>query len=321
MPIMPQTLRTLTDGLIDYAGLFPPAALDMSGAVERYTRYLQTPQATMLGRFICKASQLDELTRHAGIVMPGTAGTSGYREMSAVSEPWQISVVLDGPIDTAIDAIDAFNQRHSIEDNGLAKVDAIEIKVDAASDIDELIEDIPDDLLPFFEVPANTDVRGMIAAIAGESAQGGAAAKIRCGGITPDAIPSSEQIAAFLHACALGDVKFKATAGLHHPFRAEQPLTYEQNPPRATMHGFINVFLAAAMTRHARFSLNQTIELLNETDPSTFAFTDQQASWKHHSIGLIDLARSREAFALSYGSCSFEEPIDDLRTLGFMEHA
>jgi hypothetical protein len=318
MPKVPQTLLTLTDDLIDYAGLFPPAALNMSDSVSRYMRYLQTDEAPMLGRFICRASQLAEMSKYAGILMPGTAGTSGYREMSNISDPWRVSVVVDGTLDEALDAIDTFDERHSVEDNGLAKIDAIEIKVNNAQEIDDIIEGIPDDLLPFFEVPVNTDVRGMIAAIAGESAQGGAAAKMRCGGITPEAIPTSEQIAAFVHACALGDVKFKATAGLHHPVRAEQALTYEANPPRAVMHGFLNVFLAAAFVKHGGMSLDATIDLLNETDPSTFVFTDQHAAWRDTRIGLIDLARSRESFALSFGSCSFEEPVADLRTLGYL---
>src|SRR5262245_27937410 len=71
-------------------------------------------------------------------------------------------------------------------------------------------------------------------------------AKIRTGGLKPDAIPAIADVAAFIVACADRRLPFKATAGLHHPVRAPYPLTYESNAPRAVMHGFLNVFLAAA---------------------------------------------------------------------------
>jgi hypothetical protein len=57
--------------------------------------------------------------------------------------------------------------------------------------------------------------------------EGNARAKIRTGGVTADVIPSVEQIAEFLAACAEANVPFKATAGLHHPLRSVQQLRYE----------------------------------------------------------------------------------------------
>ncbi|MFX4589154.1 hypothetical protein ABTB15_19430, partial [Acinetobacter baumannii] len=71
-------------------------------------------------------------------------------------------------------------------------------------------------------------------------------AKIRTGGIKPEAIPSPTEVAAFIKACAKLQLAFKATAGLHHPIRAVRALTYDQDAPRAVMHGFINVLMAAA---------------------------------------------------------------------------
>jgi len=313
-----RAITTLTADLIDYAGLFPPAKLEMSDAVERYARYQHAEHASMLGRMIVTASRLEELSGHARMLMPGTAGTSGYPEMMGVGEPWRLSVVADVPMDETLEAIEAFERHHSEEDHGLAQVDAIEVKVSSSAQIDELMEIIPEGLMPYFELPTDQDVRGMIAAIAGEAAQGGACAKIRCGGITPEAIPASKTIASFIHSCSMGGVSFKATAGLHHPVRAEHPLSYEDNAPRGTMHGFINVFMAAALVRYARLSMDDTVTLLDETDPGAFTFDDEHATWREHSVSVVDLARSRETFAVSYGSCSFEEPVDDLRLLGLL---
>jgi hypothetical protein len=139
----------------------------------------------------------------------------------------------------------------------------------------------------------------------------GLRAKIRTGGLTPEAFPSSQDIAQFLRQCAQHGVAFKATAGLHHPIRCVRPLTYEPDAPRGTMHGFINVFMAAALLPHAE-------AILEEADPQAFAFDDDTASWRNHAVMTDDLARVREEFAISFGSCSFEEPVKDLQELGWL---
>ncbi len=312
---MTRTLRTLTASLIDYAGLFPPTGLDMPGAVECYARSLRTPHAEMLGRFICPASRLGELSKHGAMLMPGTYATSGYREMADDVAPWRISAIIDADLGECLARIDEFNRQHSDEAQGLAQVDAIEMRTDEPGDIDHALDEIPEDIYPAFEVPQaiimNGDPRGFIAAMAGN----GCTAKIRCGGVKPELIPESAAIARFIIACAQGGVPFKATAGLHHPVRAEQNLTYDADPPRGVMHGFLNVFMAAAMVRIHRINEDETIRILEDQDPTSFAFTDEHASWQDRSVGLIELSRVREAFALSYGSCSFEEPVADLKKL------
>jgi len=315
---MTRTLRTFTASLIDYAGLFPPTTLDMAPAVENYARYLRMPEAELLGRFICPVSRLEDLSKHGAILMPGTYATSGYREMADDVGPWPISAIIDGELNACLDEIDAFNERHANEAQGRAVVDAIEMRTDEPSDIDAALDEIPEDIYPSFEVPQpivmNGDPRGFVAAMAGNGCSG----KIRCGGVKPELIPDSGAIARFIVACAQGGVPFKATAGLHHPVRAEQNLTYEDSPPRGVMHGFINVFMAAAMIRANRMDEANAVEILEDRDPASFTFTDEHASWRDQSVDLIALSRVREAFALSYGSCSFEEPVADLKALNLL---
>jgi len=139
-------------------------------------------------------------------------------------------------------------------------------------------------------------------------------AKIRTGGVTEEAIPSVESVASFLVACAERRIAFKATAGLHHPIRAVHALTYESNAPQAFMHGFLNVFLAAAFAWHGK----QNVEaILGETDPSAFRFGDA-ARWRDWSLTAEEVAIARSEFVHSFGSCSFEEPVDELRALRFL---
>ncbi len=311
-----RTIDTLMTGLIDYAGLFPPSKLPMDKAVENYAKYLRSEHERFLSRFICTVPRLEELSKHAAMVMPGTYATSGYRENADMQDPWQISAIIVGDLDENLNAIYKFNEHHDQEHNGLAMVDVVEMKISSPNDVDDAMDILPALIAPAFELPSEAvmggDPRGFIAAIAGNQA----AAKIRCGGVTPDLIPAVEDIARFMHACNSADVPFKATAGLHHPIRAEHALTYEPDAPVATMHGFMNVFLAGAFVRTIKgFDMDTTIEVLNETDPSAFSFDDDQVTWRDVKLPIVALARVREGFATSYGSCSFDEPREDLAAL------
>jgi hypothetical protein len=125
-------------------------------------------------------------------------------------------------------------------------------------------------------------------------------------------------VAAFVSACAAAEVPFKATAGLHHAVRAESPLTYEPASARAAMHGFLNVFLAAALLRARRTDEAGAAAILESTDSGAFKFTDEGVRWHERFLEATELASVRETFALSYGSCSFDEPIDDLKKLGLL---
>jgi hypothetical protein len=142
----------------------------------------------------------------------------------------------------------------------------------------------------------------------------GCFAKLRTGSVKPELIPTVEDVAAFIIACADRRLPFKATAGLHHPVRAVHPLTYEADSPRATMHGFLNVFLAAAFTWHGQRAIEP---ILAETDASAFRF-DERAHWREWSLDAEQIRDSRTQFAHSFGSCSFEEPVEDLKALGLL---
>lgn len=144
--------------------------------------------------------------------------------------------------------------------------------------------------------------------------QAGCFAKVRTGGVKPDAIPSVADVAQFIRACAERRLAFKATAGLHHPVRAEHPLTYEPDAPRAVMHGFLNVFVAACLAWHGERNIEP---ILAETDPTAFRF-DDRAHWRDRSLSAEQVRDARANFCHAFGSCSFEEPVRDLQSLGLL---
>jgi hypothetical protein len=230
-----------------------------------------------------------------------------------------LSAIIDGDLEENLDAVFAFNHEHEQPKNGLANIDAIEVKPARAASIDAEVEIIPEEVFPFFEIPLGdapgaVDMRGFIAALAGSDA----GAKIRTGGTTPDMIPSCEAVGSFLVSACAADIPFKATAGLHHAIRAEHGLTYETGCPRAVMHGFLNLFVAAALVRVSRCDGADAVETLRETDPARFRFTDEAAIWRNRQVTVGELEETREMFALSYGSCSFMEPVEELKALGLL---
>lgn len=293
------SLRALLAELIDYAGLFPPANLEMKQAARNFNAYLNSPHAWMLGRFIAPVAKLDELQSELKLV--------------EIEAGWRISV-LSSPINFAEDLqrVLKFNNDYSPR----AVVDAFELKVDESNEMASVMRDLDQhrgasDFDVFFELALNNNVTKLVEYV------DEAHAKIRAGGIEPQQIPSSAQVLNFIRTCRQHNASFKATAGLHHPVRAEQNLSYETNALRAVMHGFLNVFLAAAFILEGMNDEN-ALCLIEETDAAAFTFTNEAAAWREHKIAVEKLQIARLNFALSFGSCSFTEPVEDLHTLNLL---
>ena len=115
-------------------------------------------------------------------------------------------------------------------------------------------------------------------------------------------------------AAAARRLPFKATAGLHHPVRSMRALTYAPESPRAMMHGFLNVFAAATFAWHGS-ERGVLLDVLNETEADAFGFDSKALDWRGRRLSAQQIADARHNFAHSFGSCSFEEPIGDLRAL------
>ncbi|MFM8785202.1 MAG: hypothetical protein ACKOFI_08645 [Phycisphaerales bacterium] len=170
---------------------------------------------------------------------------------------------------------------------------------------------MPETLFPWFELPWQQDVRGMVAALSEMEA----GAKVRTGGTAPEAHPGTLELARFLSACAGAGVPFKATAGLHHPFR------HFAESVGCDQFGFVNVFFGSALLYHRAIEQEELEMLLSDTNGRHFEFAPTNVSWKGRSLALGQLREARERFASSFGSCSFDEPMDDLRTMNLLPPA
>lgn len=298
-----QPARIFLRGIIDYAGLFPPASQAMPDAVASYASYRSGGDRDLLGRFVVPATRLAELSECAG----------EYFSRGADSDPWRLSAIASAGAPDR-ETILHFNCSHwQTSDLGHAVCDAVEIPVANAAEVTSVLAAWPDFFQIFLEVPASSDPEPFIAAMVGTRA----AAKLRTGGVTADSIPDASRIVRFMRACALHSVPFKATAGLHHALRGSYPLTYEDESPRAVMFGYLNVFLAAAFIQNG-LGDEDAVAVLEEMNPDEFRFGDRGVSWREHTLTEAQLVSARERFALSYGSCSFAEPVTEATALGLV---
>jgi hypothetical protein len=310
-----QTLRSTQDSattenasavllrdLIDYAGLFPPASVAMAQSVANYAAYFQSEWSWILGRFIVPVGRLGEF-EDAFTILPNQAPETSFAR-------WRLSALLGTDVIADVARIHDFNARMAKGVSGKsAVVQSVELKVANVEEIKRLSEIIPPELDTYFELPWSSN-SACITAIA----DCGRRAKMRTGGETADKIPAAESVIEFIRQCAAANVPFKATAGLHHPLRAVHRLTYQPESPSAMMHGFVNVFLAAAFLRTG-MSANLAMQLLEEQSPKAFQFHSEAIEWRQHKLTRDEITATRREFAVSFGSCSFTEPVDDLKSL------
>lgn len=296
-------LQALLRESIDYAGLFPPAGLGMGQAVANYASYRIGPHAWALGRFVVPAGRLVELEQ----------ALAGFLPRFSTSDRWHLAVLLGTDPLQDLEAIGEFNCAHVADGAGMAVVDVVEAKADSPEAAEQLLAHVPSDLQPYIEIPVSRDPAPLATAVA----RAGGRLKVRTGGITPDAFPAAAGLVCFLRAARDVGVPFKATAGLHHPLRAEYRLTYEAGSACGTMFGFLNLFLAAAFMG-AGLDDAAAERLLEERDRTAFRFDADGVEWQGQRLDLDRIRRTRESAIISFGSCSFTEPIDDLHSLGLL---
>lgn len=291
----------LLRNLIDYAGLFPPASLAMASSVANYDSYSRSHWNWILGRFIVPVARLGEF-EEALAALP----TSNEKEAAN----WRLSALIGSDPAADVARILDCNARMTGPAFGRrAVIESVEVKVPSPQEITRLSEIIPPELETYFELPLSNGSECVSAV-----ASCGRRAKIRTGGETADKFPTPARVVEFMRLCRAANVPFKATAGLHHPLRSVHRLTYQSDSPSGMMHGFINLFLAAAFLR-AGMEAALALQLLEESSPVVFQFDSDGISWWQHRLGLAEVEAARKDFAISFGSCSFTEPVEDLRSL------
>lgn len=305
------------NGLIDDAGLFPPASLSMQAAVAAHRESRTGANRWILAKFICPASRLPEL--------------EGWLPRQDSAGLWRLGVILDRVtgnewLDRAAADLSAARD-FSAQVGGRASVDGLEVllppriedrlvrKFLAASEVAGFF----DPVTAFLEIPRGAplpETLEVIAEAGNEWREGreccSLGAKLRCGGASEELFPEPARVAAFIHSCTRLSVPFKATAGLHHPFRHRDAAT------GFIQHGFVNLVGAAVLAAAHNLGPTELEQVISDEDPTSFSLTAEGFSWRDLSATDSQILEARQSVLTSYGSCSFSEPVQDLTALGIL---
>ncbi len=286
--LIPAAVRAAFERIVDYAGLFPPARLSMKAAAAEYSCERRGAHAWMLGRFVLPAAGIEALE----------SGLEG-------SETVPVAVVLDD------DAPLAATPRTRIEGCEIAL--RLDREAGAARTAVRALRKGLSSLA--LQVPVAVELpRGLSSALLAEAmdalAESRFAAKLRCGGVSAEMAPSVEEVAAFIRTAVRAHVPFKATAGLHHPVR------HLNAGAGFVMHGFLNVLAAACFAPDLDAAM--IAQIVAEEDRDAFGFDQRGLRWRDDIADEALLKEVRERRFLSFGSCSFSEPVEDLTALGIL---
>jgi hypothetical protein len=307
---MDSAKRAFLERLIDDASLFPPAALPMSRALRAHARHRESAYGWVGGRFVAPASRLDELA-----------------QLRDPTQPLELSVILDAAASGAKgDAVLADLERIGRAPLDGARVGSLELKLPGTvldqgllrRALTQIAQRWPTGPIALWiETPyrggSASPPENALAIIAELRAEAPAhvtvGAKLRCGGAELEAVPSIDDLAAFLLAAHERDVPWKATAGLHHPVRGEHD--------GRLMHGFLNLFITAIALHAGALERSHVASILAEEDPLAFVVDPAHLAWREVRVD-PEAVGSARAWCVSYGSCSFDEPVNDLRDLGIL---
>ncbi len=299
-------VRAAFAGLIDYAGLFPPAQLKLEAALAEYGNARNGPFAWMLARFIVPESRLSELLERASAPVPlsviiGTAGDSRawFGSVQASLQRIAVHKKADVPIESLELSLPRPLSQRETYDAAIGQY--------SAAAAQHGLSDLPS----YIELPQDDRRAALLPGALASMKRHRLRAKLRCGGVTAASVPPVYDIATFLRAAAEEEVAFKATAGLHHPIRG-----YNEESG-FLMHGFLNVLTAAALMRQGADE-DTVIAALEDEDAAHFAFDSERLRWQDVTIAEDALRDTRRNSFNSYGSCSFGEPVDDLTKIGFI---
>lgn len=316
---MTRSLRALLTGIIDYAGLFPPAQLPLEQAFANYLEYRSGPDSWMLTSLVIPVGRLQELVPLAnglsprlGVSVLGRGGKDAETFAQGVEDDIGDVCTIHKTLHDSVLAVGYELRLPPVSPHTASKLGTIE----SLERVGEILN-----LTPYCEISPEVDWRGSITSATASLSRGtprgshGSPAlgfKLRCGGLEAAAFPTPELVAFAIAACRDVKIPMKFTAGLHHPIR------HYNDSVQTKMHGFINVFVAGVMAQARGLSAAELQPLLEEENPAEFVFIDDGVHWRDCFATTGEIVAARQHFVTSFGSCSFDEPRDDLRALGWM---
>src|SRR5213082_1076054 len=287
------SLGALLARSIDYAGIFPPCSLALEPALQNQALYIRDPDAWMLNNFVLPAEKFDAVV--------GCISLFDWKHPLRISALGGKSANKDeflAALKIAADKIRSFSGDHVdlVSISQLEMPLAQDVDLESLARIGSILKGL--ELQAFWETPVDSaeETIGLVAEH-NSSADGlPLGYKLRTGGVTAGAFPTSSQIARALVAAAKARVPIKFTAGLHHPIRQFR------DEVNTKMHGFLNVLGAAVLAAEHQWEIDEAVTMLEDEDPRWFSFSDDFLMWRDWKIDTERL-QYRRKFVRSFGSC------------------
>jgi len=293
--------------LIDYAGLFPPAKLEIEPSLKNYAEYIKSTDKWMMSQFIIPVSRLDEIP-------------TGLMKKYSENFPLRLSLI-SGDICNDIATVNKFinmNNNSTIFTGYESRISDLAMFSQNLLDVQKLGQDQNLNFESFYEVSPNdswiNQMNEVVSIISAFNAryEAGVGFKLRCGGVEANMFPPADNIAQAILACRDASVSMKFTAGLHHPVR------HYSESVKTKMYGFFNIFIGGMIADKFNLEADALTTILLDENPENFTFDDNGLHWKTYSISSLEIQNYRQEAFISFGSCSFNEPREDLQQLGLL---
>jgi hypothetical protein len=307
--------HALFSRLFDYAGLLPPASLDIDTALEQYARHRASVHGWMLGRFLVPTSLLDACSAAATRHLPTGEG----------ARSWRFSALAGHDLQADAAQVSTFNGRHADAACGAALVDTVELKVLGPEDVRAARVWASRGFDVYCEVPLGPDMERVLDAVA----RAGLHATLRAGGVDGVAQPTFDEVAAFLCGCVARGVVAKATAGPHPVVTGTSARAGGHDAPEAPALGYLNLILAAGIAEGAGRAAAQSADVAStvahllslRSSPRWVGHAAIEWQGEHGPIieGPLDhFAVAGRALIRSIGTHTFEAPVEDARRIGLV---
>ncbi len=336
------SVKTLLSSIVDYAGLFPPAKLGMKEAIANYARYQIAYQNWMLGHFVLPASRLKEFEE----LLPQ------FSREDRKMRQWSVSAIVSGDWKLEIEKVQSFNGRDKIA------IAALEFPPLPPTEIAAVLSHLPAGVDVFFEIPLSANLEAYLAVLQGTTVSakvrtGGLSAdafpntdqlcrfmfacakaqvpfKATAGLHHPlpakhplTSEPDSntvrlEELSVETSRGSRGGRGGRGSRGAGEERISADLNSIESDSLSTEMHGFLNVAISAALVYWQKVTPEEALAVLQESSIKGFQFKADSIVWKDRQLSISEIEKARQHFFRSFGSCSFQEPIDDLKALNLV---
>ncbi len=294
MRMHPLNAEVFTNGL-DYAGLFPPALLNLQSALNEYDSLTTGPESSLVRGFAISTSQLANL-KHCLLPKGKVLQLCVIGKGADSLESWEANLEFDA--NEINQAVDHFGDQICLK--------TYEVRIPAELNPQQAIQDLSgfEEGLAYLELPLHRNEFDLDAFAAAAGTAENVGLKARTGGITSHSVPDPFRLAECIVACSQGEASLKCTAGLHHAYPTLNPETGD------TEFGFLNILLAVGLAWEHDYSCSKINEVL--TAKSGLINCDHQLEWQKDTLSQNGQFLF-ENESLSIGTCSVKEIIENLR--------